>query len=56
MNKEISTIGTSWGDFEKNIFTPKEIAESNLRVDIINEIIQYQENTSQADNKTVKGS
>ncbi|MBQ7241535.1 MAG: helix-turn-helix transcriptional regulator [Firmicutes bacterium] len=36
---KISPIGTRWEDFEKEIFTPEEIAESNLRVALIGEII-----------------
>lgn len=31
MNKN-SAIGTSWDEFEKEIFTPEEIAETDLRV------------------------
>lgn len=37
---KISPLGTNWDDFEKNVFTPEEIAESNLRVALVNEIIQ----------------
>ncbi len=37
---KVSPIGTSWEEFEKDIFTPEEIAESNLRVSLVNEIIQ----------------
>lgn len=41
MSKEkISPIGTEWSDFRKELFTPEEIAESNLRVAIIGEIIK----------------
>lgn len=36
----ISPAGTDWEDFEKEIFTPEEIAESNLRVAIIGELIK----------------
>lgn len=36
---KISPIGSSWDDFEKENFTPEEIAESDLRVSIISEII-----------------
>lgn len=35
-----SAIGTSWEDFEKNTFSPEEIAESNLRVAIVGSIIK----------------
>lgn len=41
MSKEkISPEGTSWEDFEKEIFTPEEIAASNLRVALIGELIK----------------
>ena len=41
MSKEyISPAGTDWEDFEKEIFTPEEIAESDLRVAIIGELIK----------------
>ena len=44
MNKEyISPSGTDWEDFEKEIFTPEEIAASNLRVSIIGEFIKARE-------------
>jgi len=35
-----SAVGSSWEDLEREIFTPEEIAESNLRVAIIGEIIK----------------
>lgn len=34
-----SAIGSSWEELEKEIFTPEEINESNLRVAIIGAII-----------------
>ena len=34
-----SPIGDNWDDFEKEVFTPEEIAESNLRVALISELI-----------------
>ena len=37
---KISPLGTSWDDFRKEIFTSEEIAESDLRVAIIGELIQ----------------
>jgi ribosome-binding protein aMBF1 (putative translation factor) len=37
---KISPKGTNWEDFRKEIFTPEEIEESNLRVAIIGEIIK----------------
>lgn len=35
-----SAVGSSWQEVRKEIFTEKEIAESNLRVSIIREIIK----------------
>lgn len=37
---KISSLGTKWDDFEKKYFTPEEIAESDLRVALISEIIE----------------
>ena len=36
---KINPIGSSWDDFEKTAYTPEEIAASDLRVALINEII-----------------
>lgn len=33
-------IGSSWDEVQKELFTPEEIAESNLRVSLIGEIIK----------------
>ena len=35
-----SAIGSNWEDVRKELFTPDEIAESNLRVAIIGELIK----------------
>ena len=35
-----SAIGSSWEAVRKELFTPEEIAESNLRVSIIGELIK----------------
>lgn len=35
-----SAIGSSWEDVRKELFTSEEIAESNLRVAIIGELIK----------------
>lgn len=35
-----SAIGHSWDEIEKDIFTPEEIAESDLRVAFISELIK----------------
>ena len=39
-NNKISPDGMNWDDFEKEIFTPEELAESDLRVAIIGELIK----------------
>lgn len=39
-DKNNSAIGRSWAEFEKEIFTPEEIAESNIRVALIGELIK----------------
>jgi len=36
----ISSIGPSWKEVRGQIFTPEEIAESNLRVALIGELIK----------------
>lgn len=35
-----SAIGQNWDEVEQELFTPEEIAESNLRVAIIGELIK----------------
>lgn len=39
-NKPISPAGDSWNDFEKTIYTPEELAASDLRVALASEIIK----------------
>ncbi len=39
MNKN-SAIGSSWGEVRAELFTQEEIAESNLRVALIGELIK----------------
>lgn len=36
----ISPLGTSWSEYEKSVYTPEEIAASNLRVALVEEIIR----------------
>ena len=38
MKKNNSAIGSNWNDVRKKLFTPEEIAESDLRVSIISEM------------------
>lgn len=38
MTKENSAIGQSWEDVQRELFTPEEIAESDLRVALIGEL------------------
>ena len=40
---KISPRGSSWDELEKQLFTPEEIAESDARVEIINEMIRARE-------------
>lgn len=40
---KISSRGSSWDELEKELFTPEEIAESDARVAIINELIKARE-------------
>ena len=35
-----SPIGSNWRDVRSDVFTPEEIAESNLRVAIIGELVK----------------
>jgi predicted transcriptional regulator len=37
---KISPIGSNWENVRKELFTPEEIAESNVRVAIIGELIK----------------
>ena len=39
MNKIISAKGDTWDDFKTELFTPEEIAELDLKVAILSEII-----------------
>jgi predicted transcriptional regulator len=38
--KTISPVGSNWEDVRKELFTPEEIAQSDLRVAIIGELIK----------------
>ena len=40
---KINPRGSSWDELEKQLFTPEEIAESKVRVDIISEMINARE-------------
>lgn len=40
---KISPRGSSWDELEKQLFTPEEIEESEVRVAIINEMIKARE-------------
>ena len=39
----ISPRGSTWDEFEQQLFTPEEIEASNVRVSIINEMIKARE-------------
>lgn len=38
---KISSVGSSWETVRRELFTPEEIAESDLRVALIGEMIKY---------------
>ena len=38
--KKSNVVGSKWEEVRKDIFTPKEIAESDLRVALIGELIK----------------
>lgn len=40
MNKKISSIGHKWSDVRKELYTPEEIAECDLKVSLIGELIK----------------
>lgn len=40
---KLSPMGSSWDELQKELFTPQEIAESEARVAIINEMIKARE-------------
>ncbi len=43
MNTENNALGTEWQDFRKEIFTPEELKESELKVAILGELIEARE-------------
>ena len=50
-----SPIGDSWDDFETEIFTPEEIAASDLRVALINELICARKGITQRELEELSG-
>lgn len=55
--KAIKPIGSSWSDFEKEVFTPDEIAASEIRVALILELIKARDEKgiSQRDLESLSG-
>jgi len=43
-NKKFSPIGDNWDDFRKTIFSKEEIAASDLRVELLTELIKARQN------------
>lgn len=41
--KNNNALGTEWQDFKKEIFTPEELRESELKVAILGELIEARE-------------
>ena len=39
-NKPVSPIGDSWVDLRKELFTPEEIAECDIKITLLGEIIK----------------
>ena len=50
----ISSIGHRWKDVETELYTPSEIAASNLRVSIIGEMIKARNETGMSQKKLEK--
>ena len=46
---KINPKGSSWDELEKQLFTSEEIAESEVRVAIINEMIKAREENGTSD-------
>jgi ribosome-binding protein aMBF1 (putative translation factor) len=40
MSRHVSPVGESWDDVRRELFTPEEIAASDLRVALIGEIVR----------------
>lgn len=51
---KINSKGSSWDELEKQLFTSEEIAESEVRVAIINEMIKAREE-NKIDKKHLSG-
>lgn len=43
MNEKNNAIGIEWQDFRKEIFSPEELKESDLKVAILGELIEARE-------------
>lgn len=48
---ENSAIGHSWDEVQKELFTPEEIAASNLRVALIGELIKKRQEKDESQKK-----
>ena len=52
-----SAIGSTWEELEREIYTPEEIAESNLRAALIGELVKarQEQGLSQRDLESISG-
>ena len=57
INKPISPVGDDWEDLRTELFTPEEIAECDLRVAIIGELIKarHESGLTQKELETASG-
>lgn len=46
-----SALGGTWGELQKELFTPEEIAASNLRVALIGELIKARQEKGMSQKK-----
>lgn len=56
MSKTVNNmaIGKSWDEVEDKLFTPEEIAQSNLRVSLIGKLIKARKEANHSKNRKKK--
>lgn len=52
MKMKNSAVGSKWEDVRAELFTPKEIAESDLRVELVGEMIKARQEKVFSQGKT----
>ena len=57
METKISPVGGSWADLRKELFTPEEMAETDLKVALIGEILnaRYEKGLTQKELEAASG-